>query len=157
MSKGFQGALLSEIVRLEFEAFSDRVMVEGPDVMLNSRAAQTFALLLHELATNATKYGALSLPDKGQVYIHWSIDGVAAEARFKFQWQERDGPPVVVPTRTGFGSLLLERLASEDFGAHPKITFAPGGLSYSIDASLLTMTAGNERTNLLRSSDYSRS
>jgi two-component sensor histidine kinase len=157
MSKGFQGALLAEIVRLEFEAFSDRVMAKGPDVMLNSRAAQTFALLLHELATNATKYGALSLPDKGQVYIHWSIDGVAAEARFKFQWQERDGPPVVVPTRTGFGSLLLERLASEDFGAHPKITFAPGGLSYSIDASLPTMTAGNERTNLLRSRDYSRS
>ena len=156
MSKGFQGALLTEIVRLEFEGFSDRVMTTGPDVMLNSRAAQTFALLLHELATNATKYGALSLPDKGQVYIHWSIDGEAAEARFRFQWQERDGPPVVVPTRTGFGSLLLERLASQDFGAQPKITFAPGGLSYSIDASLPIMTAGNERTNLLRSSDYSR-
>jgi PAS domain S-box-containing protein len=157
MSKGFQGALLAEIVRLEFEGFSDRVMVKGPDVMLNSRAAQTFALLLHELATNATKYGALSLPDKGQVYIHWSIDGEAPEARFKFQWEERDGPPVVVPTRKGFGSLLLERLASQDFGAQPKITFAPGGMSYSIDASLPNMTAGNERTNLLRSSDYSRS
>ena len=157
MSKGFQGALLSEIVRMEFEAFSDRVMARGPDVMLNSRAAQTFALLLHELATNAAKYGALSLPDKGQVYIHWSIDGEDGEARFKFQWQERDGPPVVVPTRKGFGSMLLEKLASQDFGARPKITFAPGGLSYSIDASLPNMTAGNERTNLLRSSDYSRS
>jgi PAS domain S-box-containing protein len=157
MSKGFQGALLAEIVRLEFEGFSDRVMAEGPDVMLNSRAAQTFALLLHELATNATKYGALSLPDKGQVDIHWSIDGEFAEARFKFQWQERDGPPVVIPTRKGFGSLLLERLAAQDFGAQPDITFAPGGLSYSIDAPLPTMTAGNERANLLRSSDYARS
>jgi PAS domain S-box-containing protein len=156
MSKGFQGAQVAEIIRLEFEAFSDRVMVAGPDVMLNSRAAQTFALLLHELATNATKYGALSLPDKGQVDIHWSIDGEAAEARFKFQWQERDGPPVVVPNRKGFGSLLLERLASQDFGARPTITFAPDGLSYSIDVSLPTMTAGNQRTNLLRSSDYFR-
>src|ERR1700684_828018 len=117
MSKGFQGAPVAEIIRLEFEGFSDRIMAVGPDVMLNSGAAQTFALLLHELATNATKYGALSLPDKGQVYIHWSIDGVAAEARFKFQWQERDGPPVVVPTRTGFGSLLLEKIASQAFGA----------------------------------------
>lgn len=156
MSKGFKGAPLAEIVRLEFEGFSDREMAKGPDVMLNSRAAQTFALLLHELATNATKYGALSLPDKGQVYIHWSIDGEAPEARFKFQWEERDGPPVVAPTRNGFDSLLLERLASQDFGAQPKITFEPGGLSYSIDASLPNMTAGNERTNLLRSSDYSR-
>jgi PAS domain S-box-containing protein len=157
MRKGFQGAHLAEIVRLEFDAFSDRVMVKGPDVMLNSRAAQTFALLLHELATNAAKYGALSLPDKGQVYIRWSINGEAEEARFKFQWEERDGPLVVVPTRKGFGSVLLERLASQDFGAQPKITFAPGGVNYSIDASLAKMIAGNERTNLLRSDDYSRS
>ena len=156
MNKGFQGALVAEIVRLEFEGFSDRVTAAGPDVMLNSRAAQTFALLLHELATNAIKYGALSLQDKGQVDIHWSIEVKAAEARFKFEWQERDGPPVIAPTRKGFGSLLLEKLASQDFGAPPEITFAPCGLSYSIDASLPPLTAGNQRTNLLRSSDHSR-
>jgi PAS domain S-box-containing protein len=156
MSKGFQGAPVAEIIRLEFEAFSDRVNAAGPDVMLNSRAAQTFALLLHELATNATKYGALSQADKGQIDIRWSIEGTADKARFNFRWQEHGGPPVAVPTRKGFGSLLLEKLASQDFGAPPKIAFAPGGLSYSIDASLPTMTAGNERTNLLRSSDYSR-
>jgi PAS domain S-box-containing protein len=156
MSKGFQGALMTEIIRLEFEGFSDRVTAVGPNVMLNSRAAQTFALLLHELATNATKYGALLQPDKGQVDIHWSIEGEGEEARFRFQWQERDGPPVVVPTRKGFGSILLEKLAAQDFGTQPEITFAPDGLSYSIDASLPTMTAGNQRTNLLRSSDYSR-
>jgi two-component sensor histidine kinase len=156
MSKGFQGALVAEIIRLEFEGFSDRVMAAGPDVMLNSRAAQTFALLLHELATNAAKYGALSQPDKGLVDIHWSIEGEAEQARFEFQWQERDGPPVVTPARRGFGSILLEKLASQDFGAQPTITFAPHGLSYSINASLPSMTAGNERTNLLRSSDYFR-
>jgi PAS domain S-box-containing protein len=156
MNKGFQGALVAEILRLEFEGFSDRVTADGPDVMLNSRAAQTFALLLHELATNAIKYGALSLQDKGRVDIHWSIEGEAEGARFKFHWQERDGPQVVAPTRKGFGSLLLERLASQDFGAPPKITFAPHGLSYAIDAPLPTMTAGKELTNLLRSSDYSR-
>jgi len=156
MGKGFQGAFLAEIIRMEFEGFSDRVVVAGPDVMLNSRATQTFSLLLHELATNAAKYGSLSLPGEGQVDISWSIDREAAEARFKFQWQERNGPPVAVPSRKGFGSMLLEKLAAQDFGAQPKITFAPHGLSYSIDASLPTMTAGNEPTNLLRSSDYSR-
>jgi PAS domain S-box-containing protein len=156
MSKGFQGAPVAEIIRLELEGFSDRVMAAGPDVMLNSRAAQTFSLLLHELATNAAKYGALSLPEQGRVDIHWSIDGYAEASRFKFQWQERDGPPVIVPTRKGFGSLLLERLPSQDFGALPEIAFAPNGLIYSIAAPLSTMTAGNQRANLLRSGDYSR-
>jgi PAS domain S-box-containing protein len=156
MNKGFQGAFVAEIIRLEFEGFSDRVVAAGPDVMLNSRASQTFALLLHELATNAIKYGALSLSDKGHVDIHWSTEGTAEEPRFKFRWQERDGPPVVVPTRKGFGSMLLERLASQDFGAQPKIAFAPNGLVYSIGASLPTMTAGDQQANLLRSSDYSR-
>jgi PAS domain S-box-containing protein len=156
MSKGFQGAPLAEIVQLEFEAFSDRIVAAGPDLMLNSRAAQTFTLLLHELATNATKYGALSQVDKGQVDIRWWIDGAADEARFKFRWKERDGPPVVVPSRKGFGSLLLEKLAAQDFGAQPEIEFSPNGLLYSIDASLPTMIAGDQRANLLRSSDYSQ-
>jgi two-component sensor histidine kinase len=156
LSKGFQGALVSDIIRLEFEGFSDRVITAGPDVMLNSRATQTFALLLHELATNAAKYGALSQPAKGQVDIEWSIEGEAEDARFRFHWQERGGPPVVVPARKGFGSILLEKLASQDFGAPPTISFSPHGLSYSIDASLSIMTAGNQRTNLLRSSDYSQ-
>jgi len=147
MSKRFEGALVAEIVRLEFEAFSDRLITAGPDVMLNSRATQTFALLLHELATNAAKYGALSQPNNGLVNIHWSTVGEAEEARFKFHWQERDGPPVVPPTRKGFGSILLEKLASQDFGAQPTITFASHGLSYSIDASLGIMTAGNQQAN----------
>ena len=155
MSKSFQGALVAEIIRLEFEGFSDGVEAHGPDVLLNSRAAQTFALLLHELATNAVKYGALSQPDKGQIDICWSIEGESEEARFIFEWKERNGPLVMPPTRKGFGSVLLERLASQDFGAQPTITFAPQGLSYSIDASLAPLTAGNLRTNLLRSSDHS--
>jgi PAS domain S-box-containing protein len=138
-SEGF-GAPVAEIIRLEFEAFSNRVTAIGPDVTLNSRAAKTFGLLLHELATNAAKYGALSLPKKGQVDIHWSIEGAGKEARFKFQWQERGGPPVISPTRQGFGSVMIEKVAAQDFGAQPKIRFAPEGVSYAIDAPLLVMT-----------------
>jgi PAS domain S-box-containing protein len=143
MREGNHGALVAEIIRLEFEGFSDRVTATGPDVMLNSRVAQTFALLLHELATNATKHGALSLQDKGRVAINWSVDRKPDEARFKFQWLEHDGPPVVAPTRQGFGSLLLEKLASQDFDTLPEIKFGPHGLSYSIDASLAIMIADN--------------
>lgn len=65
--------------------------------MTNPRVAQTFSLVVRELATNATKYGALSLPD-GHVAIHWSIEGTSAEARFKFQWQAQSHIPTEVPS-----------------------------------------------------------
>jgi PAS domain S-box-containing protein len=143
MKEGFEGAPLAEIIRLEFEAFSNRVAAVGPVVMLNSRAAQTFALLVHELATNASKHGALSLPAKGQIDIRWSVEGAGEAARFKFHWQERDGPPVALPTRQGFGSVLLEKVVAQDFGAQPKFRFAPEGLNYEIDAPLMGLTAGN--------------
>ena len=135
IAEGFEGAPLTEIVRLEFESFSDRVKAVGPRVMLNPRVAQTFTLLVHELATNATKYGALSRPD-GQIAIHWSIEGVGADARFRFQWQELNGPPVVPPTRQGFGRILLEKAAAQEFGVLPKVRFAPEGLIYEIEAPL---------------------
>jgi two-component sensor histidine kinase len=143
MKEGFEGVPVAEIIRLEFEAFSNRVTAVGPVVMLNSRAAQTFALLVHELATNASKHGALSVPAKGQIDIRWSVEGADEEARFKFQWQERNGPPVALPTRHGFGSILIEKVVAQDFGAQPKIRFAPEGMSYEIDAPLMGMTAGN--------------
>jgi two-component sensor histidine kinase len=136
---GFEGAPIAEIIRLEFEGFSDQIKSDGPDVLLNPRVAQTFALVVHELATNATKYGALSLPD-GQVAIHWSVEGTGAESRFKFQWRERNGPPVIPPTRQGFGHMVIEKVAAQDFGL-PKITFESEGLCYEIDAALSAVTA----------------
>src|SRR5471032_2601558 len=136
---GFEGAPLAEIVRLELEAFSDRVKAAGPAIMLNRRVAQTFGLIVHELATNATKHGALSQPG-GRIAIHWSIEGIGAAARFGFQWRELDGPPVVAPSRQGFGSVLLGKAAAQDFENAPKISFAPDGLVYEIDSRLAVIT-----------------
>jgi len=141
MADGFEYASLAEIIRLEFEAFSDRVNADGPDVMLNPKTAQTFALLIHELATNATKYGALSQP-AGRVSIQWKVEGTGEEAEFQFRWQEHDGPPIKPPTREGFGRVLLEKVVAHDFGAKPKVSFAPEGLSYEILAPLSVVAAG---------------
>ena len=138
---GLEGARLSEIVRLEFEAFFERVDASGLEVMLNSRSAQTFALLLHELATNATKYGALSRP-QGNVIINWSIEGTGAEARFRFQWQERGGPPVNPPKHRGFGSILIEKVVAQEFGT-PMLEFAPEGVRYQIDTPLSAVAGGD--------------
>jgi two-component sensor histidine kinase len=139
LTGGFEGAPITEIIRLEFEGFSDQVKSVGPDVLLKPRVAQTFALVVHELATNATKYGALSLAN-GQVAIHWSVEGTGAEARFKFKWQEHNGPPVVPPTRRGFGHMVIEKAAAQDFGL-PKISFASDGLCYEIDTPLSVVVA----------------
>jgi two-component system CheB/CheR fusion protein len=140
-AEGLEGTSVTAILQGEFEAFSDRVEAVGPDLMLNSKSAQTFALLVHELATNASKHGALSRQG-GQVAIHWSIEGEGAEARFKFQWQERGGPAVTLPSRQGFGRMLLEKAVAQDFDTQPKIKFAPEGLAYEIDVPLSAMVAG---------------
>jgi len=137
---GFEGALLTEIVNLEVASFSDRVTVVGSKVMLNPRVAQTFALLLHELGTNAAKHGALAGP-VGRIAIYWLIEGKGLDTRFKFQWREFDGPPVTPPVRHGFGRIVLEKAAEQEFGVPPKVRFAPEGLSYEIDALLSVIAA----------------
>lgn len=103
--------------------------------MLSAMAAQNFALALHELATNAAKYGALSNPT-GRVHISWSIGKSNGVDHFTFRWQERGGPAVSQPTHRGFGSAVLEQAMAEYFEVPPRIDFAVGGLSYELSASL---------------------
>lgn len=134
-ARGPQGAPLAEIIRLEFEAFSDRVKASGPELLLTPKAAQTFALLVHELATNAVKHGALSAP-AGCVLIGWRTISDGQQARFEFRWEEQNGPSVAAPTRKGFGRTLLEDAVAQDFGQAPTITFAADGLIYEIECAL---------------------
>jgi two-component sensor histidine kinase len=117
------GGKLSDIVHLELEHVRDRTTVEGPDVALGHREAQNVSLALHELATNAMKYGGLS-NSSGSVEFYWTLlpngkDGVQA-----FRWQERGGPPVVAPTRKGFGTSLISPLFAD---AH--VDYATTGLT----------------------------
>lgn len=139
-ARDFKGAAVAEIVRAEIEGFSGRVATSGPDVILGPRRARTFTLLVHELATNAVKYGALSAT-QGTVAIRWSAEDAGAGARFRFQWRERGGPAVAPPSRAGFGRSLLEKAAALDFATQPKIDFAPDGLTYEFDAPLPAETA----------------
>jgi PAS domain S-box-containing protein len=141
VSGGFEGASVAEIVRLELEVFSQRVTINGPEVLLTPRAAETFALVVHELGTNAVKHGALSVP-KGRATVKWSVEGDGSEQRFRFQWQEFDGPAVVQPSGRGFGSILLEKAAAQAFQTQPRLRFAPDGLDYEFDAPLSVISAG---------------
>jgi PAS domain S-box-containing protein len=135
MDQEWQGAELAEIVQSEMKPYADRVLANGPSLVLTAKAAQNFALALHELATNAAKYGSLSNA-AGRVYITWSIAKTNGSSQFTFRWQERGGPPVSPPTRKGFGSAVLEQVMAEYFDAPPRIEFASGGVSYEIIGTL---------------------
>jgi PAS domain S-box-containing protein len=99
--------VVQEAVNLHDDT-GQRFRVRGPDLLIGPSAALSLGLMLHELATNAQKYGALSAPG-GRVSIEWTVQGEGADAVFQFDWQEQDGPPVTAPTRKGFGSRLIQR------------------------------------------------
>lgn len=118
---------IQEIVDLTFEPYRlpghSRVVTEGPRVMLSREAGTTLALCLHELATNAIKYGGLST-DRGQVSFTWGLSAEDVWAR----WRETGGPPVVEPSRLGYGTRYLRSALTSLFGQPPVVTFDPKGL-----------------------------
>lgn len=118
-----QGGHLRDILSAELRPYEvSRVSIEGPDVLLPPKLALVMALLVHELATNAAKYGALS-SSVGNLSIRWSL----ADARLDLEWRERNGPAVTAPIHRGFGTRLFSR-ALEQFGGAVEATFATTGL-----------------------------
>jgi PAS domain S-box-containing protein len=149
IDKEWQGADLAEIVRSEMSPYAGRVKVEGPSLMLTAKAAENFALALHELATNAAKYGALS-NTTGRVHITWSKQASNGANHFIFRWLEQGGPPVRAPTEKGFGSAVLEHVMAEHFEAPPRIQFPTAGVVYELNGSLDTLT---DELNIVPTSD----
>lgn len=109
-----------------------RIILDGPRVMLQPQVAVAMALALHELATNAAKYGALS-NDTDRVDVSWQIDGTGPEAIFRMNWYEEGGPPVTMPTRRGFGSTLIERSLSSYFGGTAATDYRTDGLVFTLE------------------------
>jgi len=105
----------------------EQLRVSGPPIRFQPKAAETFALAIHELATNAIKYGALSQPS-GRVSVSWRIDDGADPRQLVFDWQERGGPPVAAPQRKGFGSELLERTMAFELKGRTTLTYNASGL-----------------------------
>ena len=112
-----------------------RIQVEGPRIDVGPRAALALTMALHELCTNAIKYGALS-NDTGQVALDWTLDGGGAAARFQLRWKERGGPPVSPPARTGFGSRIIDEYCRSQVDGEATLLFKAGGLEWSLDAPL---------------------
>jgi two-component sensor histidine kinase len=133
------GASLERVVEDATEHLagdSDRFDVAGEPLRLAPRAALALAMALHELGTNAAKYGALSV-DGGRVSIGWTV----ADERLRLEWRESGGPPVKPPDRRGFGSRLIERGLEADLGGAAALRFEPEGLRCEIQASLAAIRA----------------
>jgi len=116
------GDVVVAATRLHSETFG-RIHIDGPNELLEPKAVLGLGLMLHELGTNALKYGALSVPE-GRVEITWTSDGKVID----WNWREIGGPPVVPPERKGFGSRLIERGLSSNLGGDVSLTYAPDGL-----------------------------
>jgi PAS domain S-box-containing protein len=125
----FEGAQLSEIVRRELAPFSDHLSLSGDDILVHTLAAQQFALTVHELTTNAIKYGALSVPT-GRVAVAFDVERAKGQSTFSFLWKETGGPKVSTPKRKGFGSVILLEGARQ-FAEHVALEFEPDGLRYT--------------------------
>jgi two-component sensor histidine kinase len=129
--ESWSSASMREIIQNGLKPFcsESRCTIEGPELRLNPRTAVSMALAIHELATNAAKYGALSTSD-GRIFVSWAI----ADERLSFTWQERGGPPVEHPNARGFGSRLIERGLSAEFGGTAEMTFEASGLVFSFSS-----------------------
>ena len=118
-------------MRTQLAHFADlvgsRIAMRGLKLHLNAAAAQAIGLALHELATNAGKYGALST-DRGCVDVGWGTDGDT----LTMSWTERDGPPVTPPKRRGFGRTVIASMAKRTVGGEVQLDYAPSGLMWRL-------------------------
>jgi two-component sensor histidine kinase len=131
------GAALDELIRAQLSAFGmDKITIRGEKVLIRAEAVQNAALALHELATNASKYGSLSVPD-GRVVVEWEPNGSDPEG-IRLTWREIGGPPVTEPDRQGFGRFVLDRVTVNALGSGGA-EFKPDGLVWTcnIDAEHL--------------------
>lgn len=135
----WRGASMQNIAAAELGGLAPgQTRWEGPDIVLTPRAANAMSLALHELATNAVKFGALST-DAGRVEVRWVSDSGGG---LKLQWLETGGPVVQAPARRGFGSTLLEKVTGRELGGVVKIDFAREGVRASLTAAATAIAPG---------------
>jgi two-component sensor histidine kinase len=127
----WNGVEIADLVRAQLAHFADligsRIVVQGPRLRLNAASAQAIGLALHELATNAGKYGALST-DTGGVHVRWWTEGDA----FHMNWTESGGPPVSAPRRHGFGTIVMDVMAERTVDGKVDLDYAPSGVKWCL-------------------------
>jgi PAS domain S-box-containing protein len=130
------GGSIEELVRSQLSPFvtdPSSLLTCGPDLLLRPEAVQNLGFALHELATNANKFGALSQP-AGRVTIHWEVaPGAEGEQRIRLNWTESGGPEVTAPSRSGFGSTVIQKLTEASLNATVTVAFEREGFRWTVD------------------------
>ena len=144
MTSNARHTMMRDLLTEQLDAFTtlgaDRIAVSGPPFELRETAVQTIGLAIHELATNATKYGALSAPG-GRISIDWAISDDVLD----LVWTETGGPEVQPPSRMGFGGTMLRAMIEGSLGASVTSDFRPDGLRWSMRCPLDAVTAAEPR------------
>jgi two-component sensor histidine kinase len=147
VTESWESADLGETVTAALAPFGperkQRFTVKGPQVQVTANAALALSMALHELCTNAAKYGALAT-DTGTVAVRWHLSGSADKRRFHFSWRERGGPPVTKPDRRGFGSRLIEAALASELSACAELRFPEEGVEFVLDADAAEVIAPRE-------------
>jgi two-component sensor histidine kinase len=131
----WQGVSLAELVRQELAPYAagKNTEIKGPEVVLSPEAGRAMAMVLHELATNAVKYGALSTKN-GRVSIWWDQrPNGHSRSHLVFEWQETGGPPVLAPSRSGYGTSIIRELIPFELGGAVELSFAPEGITCRLE------------------------
>jgi len=140
----WNGVEVEDLVRAQLALFADligsRIAVQGPKLRLMAASAQAIGLALHELATNAGKYGALST-DRGRVDVCWGIAG----DNLTMSWTEREGPLVSAPRRRGFGTIVMEAMAERSLNGTVDLDFRASGLTWRLICPAASALATSER------------
>jgi PAS domain S-box-containing protein len=138
---------IEDLVRTQLAHFADligeRITIEGPPLNVKPSAAQSIGMALHELATNADKYGSLS-NDHGSVTIDWRID----DDQFSIGWIEQDGPRVTPPKRRGFGSTVISAVAQASVGGEVELHYAPSGVTWRLTCPVTKVLASQEDSEI---------
>jgi two-component sensor histidine kinase len=135
----WQGSNLQDVVSRVLRPYQlnnpDRMRMSGPPVPLSPRLAVVLSMIVHEIATNAAKYGALS-NDSGIVVLNWDAASDDSKPKLRLVWTETGGPLVIAPVQRGFGSRLIERSARDQLGGEATVDFLPRGVVYTVICSL---------------------
>jgi PAS domain S-box-containing protein len=143
----WRGMEIEDLVYAQLAHFADligsRIAVRGPKLRLRGASAQAIGLALHELATNAGKYGALST-DKGRVHVKWGT----VDHTFTMSWTESEGPPVSTPKRRGFGTIVMESMAERSVDGKVAFDYAPSGLTWRLTCPVGNVLERKQSTGL---------
>jgi two-component sensor histidine kinase len=135
----WQGCELKDVIRRVLQPYllgnPERLRMFGPKVPLSPRVAVVLSMIVHEIATNAAKYGALS-NDTGTVALDWEVTAEEGKPKLRLIWRESGGPLVVAPVQSGFGSRLIERSARDQLGGEATVDFLPCGVVYTLTCAL---------------------